>query len=149
MTEQYLQLLTELKQTWHKSIPVSEFMRIEPLSFDKQIFSTMAALTPNLNLHNTMFAGSIYTLATLTGWGSIWMNQKLSHAEGDIVLADAKIRYLAPINYDPIASVLWLEINFDRLKSGCKQKILLNVDVHSGDKLCAQFEGKYVSLPTQ
>ncbi len=63
------------------------------------------------------------------------------------VLADAKIRYLAPIKHPPIASVRWPSIDFERLKSGYKQKILLNIDVHSGDKLCAQFEGKDVSLP--
>ncbi len=75
---EYEQELAELTLTWHKTIPVSEFMQIAPVAFDGESLAVSAPLAPNINLHNTMFAGSIYTLATLTGWGMVWLQQSLA-----------------------------------------------------------------------
>ena len=96
-------LLKQLQSTWYQTIPVSQFMQITPLSFSGHSFNVTAPLTPNVNLHQTMFAGSIYTLMTLTGWGMVWLQQQLAKVEGDIVLADANVRYIAPITADPVA----------------------------------------------
>lgn len=110
-------LLNELTQTWHQTIPVSQFMQVTPLSFDNQCFTVTAPLSPNINLHQTMFAGSIYTLMTLTGWGMLWLQQRLAGVEGNIVLADANIRYLAPVTEAPIVTVIWPESLTDKSTS--------------------------------
>jgi hypothetical protein len=64
-------LLSQLEHTWHSTIPASEFMQIKPTCFVNNQLVVTAPLGPNLNLHQTMFAGSIYTLMTLTGWGLV------------------------------------------------------------------------------
>ncbi|WP_076538095.1 thioesterase domain-containing protein [Shewanella sp. UCD-KL21] len=143
--------LIELQNTWYQTIPVSEFMQVQPLSFkelsfQQQILTVTAPIKPNINLHHTMFAGSIYTLATLTGWGMVWLQQKLQGFSGDIVLADAQIRYRAPITEAPIASVIWPDVSLASLADGGKVKVKLEVQLHCKDTLCASFTGLYFSI---
>ncbi|MCT8864265.1 thioesterase domain-containing protein [Shewanella xiamenensis] len=141
------ELLNQLRQTWHRTIPVSEFMQIAPLSFSDGELSVSAPLAPNINLHHTMFAGSIYTLMTLTGWGMVWLQQQLLNVDGDIVLADAHIRYLAPVDCAPEVKVRWPDANLSPLLRGRKAKVKLEVQLFCDEKLCAQFDGLYVSVP--
>ncbi|MCL1138057.1 thioesterase domain-containing protein [Shewanella pneumatophori] len=140
-------LLEQLQQTWHQTIPVSEFMQITPLAFDDAEFSVTAPLAPNINLHQTMFAGSISTLMTLTGWGMLWLQQQLAEVDGEIVLADANVRYLAPIDSKPVAKVWWPETELAKLAQGRRVKVRLEVELYCQDKLCATFSGLYVSMP--
>jgi GNAT superfamily N-acetyltransferase len=46
--------------------------------------STQASLNKNINLHGTMFAGSIFSLATLTGWGMIFLKLKEKGLDGKL-----------------------------------------------------------------
>lgn len=141
------ELLNQLRQTWHSTIPVSEFMQIAPVSFVEGELRVSAPLAPNINLHNTMFAGSIYTLMTLTGWGMVWLQQQLQRVDGDIVLADAHIRYMAPVTCAPEVKVRWPETDLSPLQRGRKAKVKLEVQLFCDEKLCAQFDGLYVSVP--
>lgn len=141
------ELLNRLRQTWHRTIPVSEFMQIAPLSFVDGELSVSAPLAPNINLHHTMFAGSIYTLMTLTGWGMVWLQQQLINVDGDIVLADAHIRYLAPVTSAPEVKVRWPDKDLSPLQRGRKAKVKLEVQLFCDGKLCAEFDGLYVSVP--
>jgi thioesterase domain-containing protein len=140
-------LLTQLQQTWHQTIPASRFMQVSPLSFSEQSFSVTAPLAPNINLHQTMFAGSIYTLMTLTGWGMVWLQQQLAEVDGDIVLADAHIRYISPINEAPVAQTTWAGADLSVLQRGKRARIPLTVELFCAGKVCAVFEGVFVSLP--
>lgn len=140
-------LLKQLQKTWYQTIPASQFMQITPLEFSKHGFSVTAPLAPNVNLHQTMFAGSIYTLMTLTGWGMVWLQQQLAKVEGDIVLADANVRYIAPVTVAPIAKTTWVDADLSALQRGKRVRIGLTIELWCADKRCAVFEGRFVSLP--
>ena len=140
-------LLKRLEQTWHKTIPVSRFMEIKPLAVEDGILNVTAELPPNINLHQTMFAGSIYTLCTLTGWGAVWLAQELAGLRGDIVLGHADIKYLAPVTDSPIARVQYSNIQADCLAEGSKLKQVLQVTLTCGDRECARFIGTFFSIP--
>ncbi|MGI2261081.1 YiiD C-terminal domain-containing protein [Shewanella sp. GXUN23E] len=140
-------LLNELAHTWHQTIPVSRFMQLQPVDADNGVLSVSAPLEPNINLHQSMFAGSIYTLCTLTGWGAVWLAQQLGDVEGDIVLGRADIRYLAPIVSAPVASVRFDNIDVGKLRRGQKLKQELQISLSCEGIPCAQFRGIYVSLP--
>ncbi|QYK12651.1 thioesterase domain-containing protein [Shewanella rhizosphaerae] len=146
-SEHIQRLLGELQRTWHQTIPVSAFMQIAPEAYQDQTLRVSAPLAPNINLHHTMFAGSIYTLMTLTGWGMVWLQQRLAGVEGDIVLGQADIRYLAPVGESPQARVSWLETDLSVLGRGKRAKVKLEVALYCGEQCCAQFLGTYVSLP--
>ncbi len=62
----------------------------------------------------------IASLATLTGWGLIWLMLRERHLGGTIILADAHIRYSKPISGKPhaVADLGALSGNLDRLARG-------------------------------
>lgn len=59
-----------------------------------------APLPENINIHGTVFAGSIYTIATLTAWALVYSMLQDAVAAADLVLAEAHIRYKKPIDTD-------------------------------------------------
>ncbi len=142
-------LAQELQGTWHKTIPMSKAMQLNISYYDKNSLITHCDPAFNQNLHQTMFAGSIYTHATLTGWGWVYLQLKEEHLNGDIVLADANIRYLSPIKGPAcaITSAEQAKGKLTALKKGKKARFTVSVNVMSGDKVAAIFNGVYVVLP--
>jgi len=142
-------LATELQTVWHETIPLSKAMNITISYYDRRTLVTTCDVGFNKNLHNTMFAGSVYTLATLTGWGRVylWLQQK--NIAGDIVLADANIRYHAPVEGFAFAETdcSFNSGDYDKLRLKNKAKFTIEVKVKSGDKVAATFKGLYFVLP--
>jgi len=56
-----------------------------------------AAGEPNVNVHGTAFAGSLYSLCALTAWGLLHVALKTRDLCPEIVLADSRIVFSAPI----------------------------------------------------
>jgi len=137
-----------LEQVWHQTIPMSKAMNISVCSYDRFSLFATCDIEFNKNLHNTMFAGSIYTLATLTGWAWVYFKLQEAEVEGDIVLADGHIKYLAPVPSRAVAQidVEDTEDNLAGLEEDKKARFLIKVSVKSGDRVCAQFTGKYVAI---
>lgn len=146
---QWQQWTRSLQQTWHQTIPLSAFMQLEIASFDGAVLSCRAPLAPNKNLHHTMFAGSIYSLATLTGWGLIYLQLQALGLHGDIVLADGHIRYLAPLQALPCAKVRFHQARgcLRGLTQGRKVRQTLRVEIFDADQQVAEFTGKFVVVP--
>ncbi|MDE9448237.1 fatty acid biosynthesis protein FabY, partial [Xenorhabdus bovienii] len=82
----------ELQQAWHKHIPLSEKMGLRITQYTGQRFITTMPEAGNQNPHNTIFAGSLFSQATLTAWGLIWLLLQERQLGGDIILVDASIR---------------------------------------------------------
>lgn len=148
---QLSELSQALQSTWHATIPMSKAMNIEVASFNGDQLITSADLLFNKNLHNTMFAGSIYALATLTGWG--WVHLELSQRglKGDIVLADGHIHYQKPIEGVGIAQVLKqnVQANLEVIEKGKKPRFTIEVSVLNGEQVAAKFTGIYVVMPSK
>jgi thioesterase domain-containing protein len=144
-----IQQANSLTELWHKTIPMSQFMQLAITAYDERHLVTQCQQQPNKNLHNTMFAGSIYTQATLTGWGAVYLALSQQGVSGDIVLAKADIRYSQPIKGQAYAQVSTHTITkqLTPLFSGQKVKIPLAVSVCCGDDVCAVFNGVYAVLP--
>ncbi|ADT85718.1 YiiD C-terminal domain-containing protein [Vibrio sp. Vb2880] len=140
---------TELQERWAAHIPISEKMGIKVLQYTGYQFQCGAQLNPNLNPHNTLFAGSAFTLATLTGWGMAWLLMRERNLDGDIVLVDSRIRYRHPVVHNPVASTSLDGISgdLDRLESGRKARIVVNVNIASGDVDAVTFIGTYMLIP--
>ena len=139
----------ELQQRWEDNIPISEKMGIKILEYTGYQFQCSAPLNPNLNPHNTMFAGSAFTMATLTGWGMAWLLMKERGLKGDIVLVDSHIRYQHPVFSTPVASTSLDGISgdLDRLASGRRARIVVNVMISSDGKDAVEFVGTYMLMP--
>lgn len=148
---QFSRWCADLQQTWHQTIPLSAFMQLQIDQFDGNLLACRAPLAPNKNLHHTMFAGSIYSLLTLTGWGLIWLQLQARGLQGDIVLADADIRYLAPVQQDARAEVQLLDAvgELTALTQGRRVRQLLRVRLMHGERLLAEFQGRFVVSPAK
>ncbi|ANS84100.1 bifunctional GNAT family N-acetyltransferase/hotdog fold thioesterase [Vibrio scophthalmi] len=140
---------TDLQERWAHHIPISDKMGIKINQYTGYQFECSAQLNPNLNPHNTLFAGSAFTLATLTGWGMAWLLLKERSLHGDIVLADSRIRYRHPVEQNPVAqtSLDGISGDLDRLASGRKARIVIHVTIYSGKTAAVEFIGTYMLLP--
>lgn len=137
-----------LQQIWHQTIPLSKVMNINICYFDRQSLITHCEPNINKNLHNTMFAGSIYTLATLTGWGWVYLALQGQSQEANIVLAEGNIRYIAPLAGIAHAktSQALSKGNAEPLAQGKNARFTIEVEVCCGDKVVAIFTGAYVAM---
>jgi len=143
-----------LQDIWHNTIPLSKAMDLQISFYDGDKLMTHCDADFNQNLHHTMFAGSIYTLATLTGWGWVYLamqkqQQVQANIDGDIVLAEANIRYHKPIKGLAFGQVVDNNFSgsFDNLSKGKKARIDLTAHIYCGDNIAATFKGSYFVLP--
>ncbi|ATG15391.1 fatty acid biosynthesis protein FabY [Providencia alcalifaciens] len=140
----------ELQQAWHKYIPLSEKMGVRIEQYTGKRFVTTMPEAGNQNPHNTIFAGSQFSLATLTGWGMIWLLLQENKLGGEIVLVDANIRYAKPVSGRPtaVADLSHLSGDLDRLARGSKARVKLEVHVTNAEnQVGAVFSGVYMVLP--
>jgi thioesterase domain-containing protein len=149
--EQHQLWCRQLSSTWQQTIPLSQYMQLTIASFDGNEIRCEAPLAPNINLHQTMFAGSIYALATLTGWGMLYLQLQALGLHGDQVLADATIKYLRPVAAQPQARCALQQCSgaLEMLAEGRKAVQYIKVQVFSAGELAVEFTGRYAVLPAK
>jgi thioesterase domain-containing protein len=147
--QQHQQWCNQLCTTWQQTIPLSQFMQLSITRFDGNELRCDAPLAPNINLHQTMFAGSIYALATLTGWGMLYLQLQALGVHGDQVLAEGNIKYLKPVAAEPQARCALQHCigDLNALQQGRKVMQHIKVQVFSANELAAEFSGRYAVLP--
>lgn len=106
-----------------------------------------AALAPNINVHGTAFAGSLYAIAALCGWGTTWLALRTRELDGHIVIADGRIRYDRPVAEAIVATCLFdptaQQAALTRLTTSGKTRFPLVCHVGVGESPAATFEGSY------
>lgn len=141
----------QLQQAWYEHIPLSEKMGVRIQQYTGQKFMTTMPETGNQNPHHTLFAGSQFSLATLTGWGLIWLLLRERKLGGTIILADAHIRYSQPLQGRPTAcaDLGSLRGDLDRLACGRKARVKLDVTLSDENHQGAVFQGVYLVFPAE
>jgi len=86
-----------LTQLIHENIPLSEAMQFQIQELADQSITVVAPLTPNINVHGTGFAGSLYSLAALSAWSLTTHLVNQAGLNADVVMARAEIRYRRPV----------------------------------------------------
>jgi len=137
-----------LQQKIRSSIPLSEAMQFNITSLSANSISVSAPLQPNVNIHGTGFAGSIYSIAVLTGWAlCVHIMDELGF-DGDLVVASAEIRYRSPVTGDLLCSTATSATERENFASNFisigKAKLRLQVDV--GDDSSAVLHASYVAV---
>ena len=140
----------ELQTTWHDTIPISEHMGIKLHRFTGHALEVRASLNKNINLHGSMFAGSIFSLATLTGWGMLFLLMKQRGLSGEIVLGDGDIHYHKPVTSEPraICSMDTITGELAPLQAQQKCRVDVQVNIQDADRPVAKFKGVYWVLPS-
>ena len=140
-------LSAELERIWHAEIPISKAMGIRVDEFANDRLVVRAALAPNINVHGTAFAGSLYAIAALCGWGMTWLQLKTRRIDGSIVIADGRIHYERPVASDIVAecrfgSNVQAEA-LTRLLAEGKTRFALECSIQSNGHDAARFSGDY------
>ena len=86
-----------LTQLIQESIPLSEAMHFSIAELTDQSIVVAAPLSPNINVHGTGFAGSLYSLAALSAWSLTTHLIGQTDIHADVVMARAEIRYRRPV----------------------------------------------------
>lgn len=86
-----------LTQLIHENIPLSEAMQFNIETLGDQSIVVAAPLSPNINIHGTGFAGSLYSLSALSAWSLTTHLVSQAGLQADVVMAKAEIRYRRPV----------------------------------------------------
>jgi thioesterase domain-containing protein len=144
-------MLDELQATLYSEIPITQNMQVEVLSMDEHGLTLRAPLVANINHKGTVFAGSLNAVATLAGWGLLWV---LLHDEGlsaQIVIQDSQIRYLHAVQDDfqatcNLPELAQLQRFFRALREKGRGRLELTTRIIVEGEIVLLFTGRYVAL---
>jgi thioesterase domain-containing protein len=123
----------DLQQKIRAAIPLSAAMEfsIEALSLDA--IRVTAPLQPNVNIHGSGFAGSIYSVAVLTGWALCTHILDQYQIDAELVVAKAEIKYRTPVTTDlecnVNVAVAARELFLQGIREQGKGRLLLDIEV--------------------
>ena len=135
----------ELQAKIRSTIPLSDAMQFEIVELDDNSIHVHAPLSPNVNIHGTGFAGSIYSLAVLTGWAMCMHILTSENIDGDLVVRKAEIKYrsavIGDIDCRCVIDEAVRKSFIERIASSGKAKVELEVVV--GGEANAVLSGTY------
>ncbi|MCG6889937.1 MAG: thioesterase domain-containing protein [Gammaproteobacteria bacterium] len=138
----------ELTAKIHATIPLSAAMQFSIDHLDQDDIRVSAPLPPNINIHGTGFAGSLYSIAVLTGWALCMHIIDESGIDAELVVARAEIAYRAPvksvIECRCSASLAQREVFLREFHERGKGRIMLDIAV--GDLPQASLHATFVAL---
>lgn len=143
-------MLQELERTLHEDIPITKQLGITVLRYEADTLALTAPLDANINHKGTAFAGSIYAVATLAGWGVIWLLLREAEIAARIVIQESSIRYRRPITQDMVAmcskpSPAQLEQFVAMLRRKGIARLELQTQISEGGQTAVEFSGRYVA----
>jgi thioesterase domain-containing protein len=141
-------LARELEDTWHRDIPLAAAMRITVQSYDGKALTVRAPLGPNRNLHGTAFAGSVFSVCVLAGWGAAWLTWRQHGSSGVIVVADSKIQYRRAVTGDLVCvcspDSAAVAAALEQFRAAGRASLALDCTIDSGERRAVSFTGTYV-----
>src|SRR4051812_16483795 len=91
-------LLEQIELFFHQKIPITKAMGIRVVSYDADRLVIEAPLALNHNHLGTAFGGSLSAVATLAGYGMIWM--ALGDRDCHVVIRDSALSFKRPVRGD-------------------------------------------------
>ena len=89
-----------VEQYLHEHIPISKAMEVAVTSMDQYGVILSAPLAPNINHRNTVFGGSISTLAILSAWTFVHVQLELLNLSSRIGIQSNSLGYTNPATGD-------------------------------------------------
>jgi thioesterase domain-containing protein len=144
--------LSEAQQFLHQKIPITRAMGVRVESIANGEFILVAPIEKNHNHLHTAFGGSLSAMATLAGYGFLWL--ELHDPGAHVVIKESAIRFRRPVHGDiravcrkPEAGMLReFKENFARKGKG---RIELKVEIVEDDTAAVEFRGTFVAVRDQ
>ena len=131
--------------------PMAIAMQVAVDTYTEDEVVLRAPIAPNRNVHRTGFAGSLYSLGALAGWGLAhgWLDR----ADPDVTLliGRGEIRYLKPVRHEFTATSSAKESRFrdtflEAVSRGERAELELEARIASESKEAAIFKGQFIVL---
>lgn len=137
-----------LEERIRATIPLADAMQFAIAELEVDRIRVCAPLEPNVNIHGTGFAGSLYSLAVLTGWALCMHLIDTLQLDAELVVGKAAIRYRVPVR-GPIecraaCSVAAREAFAAGVRDAGKGKMRLEITV--GDGPAAVLDATFVAI---
>ncbi len=144
-------ILAELQATFAHEIPITQHLGITVVSYQDECLILRAPFAENINHKATAFAGSLTALATLAGWGLLWVMLKDRNVAAQIVIQESVSNYLRPVTGDFLARCSKPDAtrlaHFESiLRKRGKARIELAVEIHDREVVAVSFKGRYVAF---
>ena len=141
-------MLAEAEKFLHEQIPITRAMGLRVVANDESGFVVEAPVALNSNHLRTAFGGSINAVATLAGYGFLWM--ELEDAASHVVVAESSIKFLQPVREMIRASCLRPDAHTltafrGQFAEKGKARITLRVNVTEAGEIAAEFKGQFVA----
>ncbi|KKB09457.1 YiiD C-terminal domain-containing protein [Devosia chinhatensis] len=81
----------------HEHIPISRGMAVSVLRASAAEVALEAPLGPNINVHGTMFGGSVSTLGLLAAWSVLHLRLEAEGIANRLVIHKTDVEYLLPV----------------------------------------------------
>jgi thioesterase domain-containing protein len=135
----------------HEHIPLSAAMQVHVLALSASGVTLEAPLAPNINHRETVFGGSIASLATLAAWSLVHTRLRSENLESRVVVMSSQIGYHAPAtgtftaHCDAPAESEWALFARTLTRRG-RARITLTATVTSEGVLAATLTGTFVAI---
>lgn len=138
-----------LEQYLYRAIPLVTHMQVRVLELNAAHLILGAPLAPNSNHIGTGFGGSLQGLATLAGWGMVWLLLEGLHAH--IVIQENRMRFLAPVQDDftascPVPTTTVAQQFIAAYQRRGRARLELTVQVNSGGQQAGVLIGQFVAM---
>lgn len=141
----------KLESLLHELIPISRAMGIRVAHLDADSLCLEAPLALNHNHAGSGFAGSLYSLASLTGWAFLRQLVDREGVAAELLLAEANVRYRRPVTADLRA---WVRVDaaeqarlLEALRAGRKARLPLEIVLPEPADPAVTFAGSYFARP--
>lgn len=138
----------EITAYFHHQIPLTRAMGVQVVSSDADGLVLTAPLEPNHNHLGTAFGGSLTAIATLAGYGVIWL--ALGDREAHVVVKDGAFRFRRPVRGEiravcrPPEAQVMEEFRREFAEKG-RARLRLHAIVEEAGEAAVEFEGTFVA----
>jgi thioesterase domain-containing protein len=141
--------LRETEDFFHSQIPITRAMGVRVVEYDGDQLKLVAPVEPNHNHLGTAFGGSLSAIATLAGYGLLWL--ELDDKSCHLVIRKSSLSFNRPVRREIIAICRRPGAEDMRVfKAGFaerhKARIGLTVTIEEDGLVAVEFNGIFVAL---
>lgn len=137
------ELKKEAEEFFHTRIPITRAMGVRVHVANDDRFVVEAPVALNYNHMHTGFGGSINSIATLAGYGRLWV--WLRERAAEVVIAESSIHFLRPVVQMIRATCSGGERQafLDEVAAHGTGRLSLHVTVEENQLMAAEFRGTF------
>ena len=143
------QQLLETEEFFHQQIPITRAMGVRVASYDGRQLTLVAPIALNHNHLGTAFGGSLSAIATLAGYGLLWL--ELRDRACHLVIRRSSLSFGRPVRKEIVAicrqpdEEMLRAFKAEFAQRG-KARIGLNVTIEEDGLVAVEFQGLFVAL---